>query len=228
MAHPAVGSVSTLTRRPSPHTVHDPAAKLRPSVNPNTDSWASELPSLVQPSAASPSAATAVFSALGTTRSAAGSLEAQRKIDYDLNYALACAAKKAGVRTYVLVSTTGANPHSWMAYSQMKGQLEADVMALGFDRCVVLRPGLLLGQRDKPRLVERPLQALVGLVGAVSTALRDSLAQDAATVARAGVRAALDDGVWAGRKTVAGKNGGTVWTMGMAEIVELGKLPASP
>lgn len=220
MAHPAVSSVSTLIRRPSPHAIHDPAAKLRPSVNADTDSWASELPSLVQPSPASSPAAT-VFSALGTTRSSAGSLEAQRKIEYGLNYALASAAKKAGVQTYVLVSAVGANPHSWTAYMQMKGQLEADMAALGFDRCVVLRPGLLLGQREKPRLTERPLHMLAGLAGAISPTLRDSMAQDA------GVRAALEDGVWAGRKTVAGKNGGKVWIMGMGEIVELGKLPAS-
>lgn len=38
------------------------------------------------------------FSALGTTRAQAGSLEAQRKIDFDLNLELAQKAKEGGVR----------------------------------------------------------------------------------------------------------------------------------
>lgn len=47
----------------------------------------------------------------------------------------------------VLVSSGGANATSFMAYPQMKGQLEEDVKAMGFDHCVILRPGLLIGER---------------------------------------------------------------------------------
>lgn len=47
----------------------------------------------------------------------------------------------------ILVSSGGANASSYMAYPQMKGQLEEDVKAMNFDHCVILRPGLLVGQR---------------------------------------------------------------------------------
>jgi uncharacterized protein YbjT (DUF2867 family) len=34
-----------------------------------------------------------------------------------------------------------------MSYPQMKGQLEEDVKAMGFEQTVILRPGLLMGDR---------------------------------------------------------------------------------
>ena len=48
------------------------------------------------------------ISALGTTRAIAGSVEAQRAIDLDLNLSLARAAHDAGVDTYVLISSASA------------------------------------------------------------------------------------------------------------------------
>lgn len=73
------------------------------------------------------------ISALGTTRAAAGSFENQRKIDYDLNFELAKAAKAKGTKVYVLISSSGANTQSMMGYPKMKGELEDSVAALGFE-----------------------------------------------------------------------------------------------
>lgn len=67
------------------------------------------------------------FSALGTTAYIAGGFERQRKIDYDLNIALARAARNAGARVYVLVSKSGASPQSMIPYSRMKGELDQAV-----------------------------------------------------------------------------------------------------
>lgn len=47
----------------------------------------------------------------------------------------------------ILVSSGGADAKSSNAYMQMKGQLEEDVKEMDFKRCVILRPGLLLGDR---------------------------------------------------------------------------------
>lgn len=56
----------------------------------------------------------------------------------------------------ILVSSMGANATSWFAYPKMKGQLEDDVKALGFERTVILRPATLLhdNQRWVPCLPE--------------------------------------------------------------------------
>ena len=94
------------------------------------------------------------FSCLGTTKKAAGSIAAQRRVDLD--YQLDCAklAKSNGVTHYLLVSSSGANRHSLLAYPKMKGQLEHGVKQLGFDRVTILQPSLLLGEREDSRLGE--------------------------------------------------------------------------
>ena len=75
-----------------------------------------------------------LFSALGTTIRAAGSREAQYRVDHGYQYRVAEAARRNGVRTLVLVSAAGASPASRIFYSRMKGELERDVEALGFER----------------------------------------------------------------------------------------------
>ena len=52
-----------------------------------------------------------LFSCMGTTIKAAGSQEAQWRVDYTYQYEAAKAAKTNGVPTYVLVSAIGANPN---------------------------------------------------------------------------------------------------------------------
>lgn len=89
-----------------------------------------------------------VFSGLATTRAAAGGLENQYKIDHDLNVELAEAAKKAGCKTYIIVSSAGANPNSFFGYFKMKGEIERDISRIGFDKTVFLKPGPLLGKRQ--------------------------------------------------------------------------------
>ena len=49
------------------------------------------------------------FSALGTTKASAGSIEKQREIDHDLNLSVAQTAKQNGAKTFVLISANGAN-----------------------------------------------------------------------------------------------------------------------
>lgn len=94
------------------------------------------------------------FSAFGTTKNDAGSAEKFVEIDYGINYDAAKAAKAAGVKTYVLVSSAGANASSRFLYLKTKGRLEDDIVALGFPETIILRPGLLLGERENSRLLE--------------------------------------------------------------------------
>jgi len=107
----------------------------------------------------------------------------------------------------------------------MKGQLEDEVKKLGFDRTVILQPGLLVGGREKTRMIEQPLHYVANIFGKVHSALKDTWAQDAETVARAAIRAGIEEEVWGGRASVqdAGE-GRKVWVMGQKEIVELGKI----
>jgi uncharacterized protein YbjT (DUF2867 family) len=94
------------------------------------------------------------FCCLGTTRKKAGSAEAFRKVDFDFALAFAHAAKSAGVRRFLLVTSLGANAKSSLLYARTKGEVEQAVMALGFDATEVLRPSMLDGDRNESRLGE--------------------------------------------------------------------------
>ena len=85
-----------------------------------------------------------LFSCLGTTIKAAGSQEAQWKVDYTYQYEAAKSARENGVETYALVSSIGANPKSKVFYTRMKGELEEAVKQLGFPACFILQPPSLV------------------------------------------------------------------------------------
>lgn len=85
-----------------------------------------------------------LFSCLGTTIKAAGSQEAQWKVDYTYQYEAAKAAEANGVKNYVLVSSVGANAKSRVFYTKMKGALDDAVQQFGFEGCFILRPPSLI------------------------------------------------------------------------------------
>ena len=111
----------------------------------------------------------ALISALGTTWKKAGrDAAAFRAVDHDLVVALGAAARKAGASNMVVVSAAGADRQSRSRYMRTKGEVEAALGALGFDRLDILRPGLLRGARpDDWRLAERVALAAAPLTDAL-------------------------------------------------------------
>jgi uncharacterized protein YbjT (DUF2867 family) len=95
-----------------------------------------------------------LFSTLGTTIRAAGSQPAQWKVDYTYQLQAAQSARKNGVPVYALVSSVGADAKSMIFYSKMKGALDRDVQALGFEGCFILRPPSLI-RKGSDRLGEK-------------------------------------------------------------------------
>lgn len=83
------------------------------------------------------------FSCLGTTLKAAGSKEAQRKVDYEYQYNFAKASKENNVAHYILVSSYGASSKSNIFYSRIKGELEDAVKPLQFHKTTLFNPGML-------------------------------------------------------------------------------------
>lgn len=83
------------------------------------------------------------FSCMGTTLKAAGSKDAQRKVDYHYQYDFAKAARENKVDDFVLVSAYGASPKSKIFYSRMKGELEREVKGLHFNKLTIFAPGIL-------------------------------------------------------------------------------------
>lgn len=94
------------------------------------------------------------YCCLGTTIKVAGSQEAFFKVDHDAVAAFARAARAAGARRFVVVSSQGADRHSVSFYLRVKGDMEASVARVGFDAVHVARPGILDGERGERRLGE--------------------------------------------------------------------------
>lgn len=94
------------------------------------------------------------FCALGTTIKTAGSQEAFYHVDHDLVLAFANNAKDAGAKTFVLVSSVGANPKTSNFYLKVKGETEHDLEQLGFESLIILRPSMLMGERKEFRFGE--------------------------------------------------------------------------
>lgn len=105
--------------------------------------------------------ASAIVIALGTTWRAAGKDEAAfRAVDERLVLDCARAAKAAGVRQCIVVSSVGAARASRNFYLRVKGEVELALDQLKFERLDILRPGLLRGKRDGDRRIGERLAML--------------------------------------------------------------------
>jgi uncharacterized protein YbjT (DUF2867 family) len=94
--------------------------------------------------------------ALGTTWAKAGKDEAAfRAVDHDLVLACGKAAKAAGIRQMIVVSSVGADAGTKNFYLRVKGETDQALGKLGLTRLDVLRPGLLRGPREERRSAEK-------------------------------------------------------------------------
>ncbi len=209
LASPAINTLDILARRQPPKVPSDDT-KARTFVDQDTTKWVPHL----RTQAPAPQI---FFSALATTRAAAGGFDKQYKMEHDLNVELAKAAKEAGSKVYVLISSVGANKNASMsAYFKMKGEIEEDIKAMGFENMVIVRPGLIAGKREESRPAEAVLRVVAGALGKINTQyLKDWWAQDADVIARAAVSA----GLMAANEKVPSK----VWEIAGADIVRLGR-----
>jgi len=102
-------------------------------------------------------------------------------------------------------------------YSKMKGQLDEEVAKLGFKHVIIVRPGLIVGDRQESRVAEHAVRSFAGLLTKVGgNRMTDFWAQDADVIARAGVNAAI--------QCIEGKrNEEGVWFLYSSDIVRLGR-----
>lgn len=103
------------------------------------------------------------FCCLGTTIARAGSRDNFREVDVDLVVAFARTALAAHAQRFVVMSSVGADPRSGNFYLRTKGEMEAELEALGFPALDILQPGVLLGLRREMRPAELAAMALMSL-----------------------------------------------------------------
>ena len=98
------------------------------------------------------------FFCLGTTRR-----QTPNKLDYidtefNLPVSIAQIAKENKIKSFIYVSSGGANVQSKNLYLQNKGKAENEIINLLFDFTAFIQPSLLLGNRSEFRIGERIAQ----------------------------------------------------------------------
>lgn len=101
-----------------------------------------------------------VYCCLGTTIKKAGSQAAFRKVDYEYPLLAARALHRAGAEQFLIVTALGASKSSAVFYNRVKGEVEDDLVNVGFRQLHVFRPSLLLGERDEVRPGEKVGEAV--------------------------------------------------------------------
>lgn len=147
LQHTAYSKVVCVTR--SPQDFGDPRYVNRVINFDQIDAFADEIK------------ANHVFCCLGTTMKKAGSKEKFRKVDYHYPLEIAKTAKQNGAKSFLLVSSMGADTGSSFFYNQVKGEVEEAIGLLNFESYHIFRPSLLMGPRNEKRTGERFAQVLM-------------------------------------------------------------------
>lgn len=134
------------------------------------------------------------YCCLGTTIKKAGSQAAFRKVDFAFVLNFARAARQAGVKQFLVMSSLGADARSAVFYSRVKGEMELALREIGFEALHVFQPSLILGERKEQRTAERIGIAAFGAMGGLMFGpLRKYRPIESATIARAMIVAAFSN-----------------------------------
>lgn len=95
-----------------------------------------------------------LFCCIGTTIRKAGSKEAFYKTDHGLVERIAKIGSSNKIRSFVVISSIGANPESRNFYLNTKGQMEESIKTFRFNSLSIVRPSMLLGIRHEKRFGE--------------------------------------------------------------------------
>ncbi|MER2262103.1 MAG: NAD-dependent epimerase/dehydratase family protein [Psychrobacillus sp.] len=108
-----------------------------------------------------------LFCCLGTTIKKAKSKEMFQKVDLEYPLQIASLAKKRGIPNFHVISAVGSNIKSPFFYSQVKGRLEKELIALNLQSLSIFKPSLIIGGREEFRLGERLSEGLFKILNPV-------------------------------------------------------------
>jgi uncharacterized protein YbjT (DUF2867 family) len=119
-----------------------------------------------------------LFICIGTTMKKAGSKEAFYEVDHDLVFNIAKTGSLQGMNQLIFVSSIGADSRSFIYYLKVKGELEDNVKRLPYWGIHIMRPSVLLGDREE----QRPVEKLVGYLGKKLHNMPGSIVADLAPI----------------------------------------------
>lgn len=95
-----------------------------------------------------------MYYCLGTTRSMAGKKADYIKVEYDYIVNIAKISHHNKVNNFFYVSCSSANSKSWTFANKLKGDVENNLMEIGFNQLHIFKPFVLMGKREEIRFGE--------------------------------------------------------------------------
>ena len=95
------------------------------------------------------------FFAIGTTRRLTPDKNDYIDVELNLPVKISKIAKNNNVKSFIYVSSGGANANSRNLYLQNKGKAEKEIIDLSFEFTAIIQPSLLLGNRKENRIGEK-------------------------------------------------------------------------
>ncbi len=95
-----------------------------------------------------------VYCCIGTTAKKTPDKSLYKKIDIGIPVTAAKLCKKNKIDTFIVMSSLGANSKSTVFYNKIKGVMEEEVLKEGIPFTYILRPSIILGNRNENRLGE--------------------------------------------------------------------------
>ena len=95
------------------------------------------------------------FFAIGTTRKLTPNKNDYIDVELNLPVKISKIAKNNNVKSFIYVSSGGANANSRNMYLKNKGKAEQEIINLSFEFTAIIQPSILLGDRKENRIGER-------------------------------------------------------------------------
>ena len=105
-----------------------------------------------------------VFCCIGTTSAKTKDRSIYKAIDFGIPFSAAKLAKENQIPSFLVMSSLGANAESKIFYSRTKGEMEQAVLGQEIPNTYILRPSLILGEREKNRIGEKIGALFLGLM----------------------------------------------------------------
>jgi len=105
-----------------------------------------------------------IFCCIGTTASKTKDKELYKAIDYGIPVNAAKLAIKKDIKTFIVISSMGANASSSVFYNKTKGEMERDILEQDIKSTYILRPSLIGGNRNELRVGERIGKGIMSLL----------------------------------------------------------------
>lgn len=95
-----------------------------------------------------------LFICIGTTSSKTKDRSVYKAVDFGIPVTAAKLASENSIPTFLVMSSLGANARSKIFYSRTKGEMEQAVLSQHIPNTYILRPSLIMGERDQMRIGE--------------------------------------------------------------------------